>query len=123
MSVHFHDRDPEELKRLIGPKLKEAILLTEPYPRDRREVIDRFQRLWPMVCAAHYDLGWPYMRVRDRLYAWMVRIVLSLPIDLDEENRSSGWTKTPRRELANASADPAARRPSFQIGHNGTGRT
>ena len=117
MTVHFHDRDPAELKRLIGPKLKEAILLTEPYPRSRREVIDRFDQLWPIVCAAHYDLGWPYMRVRDRLGAWMVRIILSLPIDLDDENRSGQWTKQPRRELRDASA--GARRPSFQIGHTG----
>lgn len=115
MGVHFPDRPMAQLKQKLAAEIKRVIVHTRPTPRNRSEVTQRFEELWPYICAAHYDLGWSWMRVRDRLDSWMTRIILSVPIDLDVENAKARWVRRPHPKMREELEGAGGHRPSTQI--------
>lgn len=96
-SVHFADRQKKTLEDLLQEPIVDAIIQSIPLGPDgqpgritEEDCADRTKRLLALSYAAHYDLGWPWQRIRDSLKSWCTKIILGIRIDLDAEGGMQG---------------------------------
>ena len=92
--AHFENESPSEFKQRLGPYFETALVRCVPAHGIKDTILKEWlQKLWAACEVARFDLGWSWMRVRDRMPFWAERISRDVEIDLDSEDKQDRWSR------------------------------
>ena len=94
MVAQFQDESSSEFKLRLGPYFETALTRVVPATGIKDTILKEwFQTLWGVCEVARFDLGWSFMRIRDRMPFWAERISRGVEVDLDSEDKQGRWAR------------------------------